>query len=165
MADIIEEARARSHALRNDAARMAAEADEIDASISQILEGHRKLAAKLPKAPPARAVRAGNGKKRAPTMTNTIRDAVERLLQEIGGGPIPTADLVRLLDERCNIRVTGKMPINNLSAKLSLAKGRFVSHGRQGWALPSQSDNEESSGDSQCGLGSHDEGDRPTGST
>ena len=161
MADIIAEAKARSRSLRNEAARLLGEADELDASIAQILEGHRKLAAQLPKVSRTRATRATDGKARAPTMTDTIRESVEKILRERGGGPIPTADLVQLLGEHYDIQVTGRHPVNNLSAKLSLAKGRFESHGRQGWSLPTQADN--GADDNPSDSGALGEGGLPTG--
>ena len=71
--------------------------------------------------------------------TSVILDAAEAILREAGSGGLSSSRIWERLESQ-GIYVAGKNPASNLSAKLSQAKGRFVSGGPNlGWRLASAS--------------------------
>lgn len=62
-----------------------------------------------------------------------IVPAVEAILREADGGPMPLREIYSRLRAR-GIEIAGKNPEANLSAKLSYSQ-RFVSRGPAGWIL------------------------------
>jgi hypothetical protein len=67
--------------------------------------------------------------KEAETMINTVQDILEE-----SGTPMKTSEILHTLLER-GIKVPGKDPRNNLSARLSYNKDKFESRGSEGWTV------------------------------
>ncbi len=85
----------------------------------------------------------GLGRSESPPLStlNDILNGAEEVLRE-EGRPMLSREILEEL-EACDIHVGGSSPASNLSAKMSQAKGRFVSNGRgKGWSLPSSGDSE-----------------------
>ena len=72
--------------------------------------------------------RTGRPRKNAETVAEA-----ERLIRANNGVPMPTVDLLKLLED-ADFKINGDNPQNNLSAMLSNS-GLFQANGREGWTL------------------------------